>query len=63
MGAAQGFFAFIILPTKRLQLAGSGKADVHELHLVHHPQAVVIEQPELHRPARAWRAIAAVERA
>ena len=33
-----------------------------ELHLVHHPEAVVVEQPEVHRPAVAAHAVAAVER-
>ena len=52
-----------ILVPKRLKLPRSRKAHVHRLHFVHHPEGVLVQQPELHGPARPGARVAAVHRA
>jgi hypothetical protein len=49
----QGFAGVSVVAAKRLQLPGGRKAHVHQLHFVHDPQAVLVEQAEFHGPAGA----------
>jgi len=49
-------------PAKSLDLSGGLNADAHQLHLVHHPEAIIIEQPEVHRPPVPAHAVAAIQR-
>ena len=43
------------------QLGGCGQAVGHELHLVHHPQAVVVHQPVLDGPHVIAAPVAVIE--
>src|SRR5918911_2950266 len=45
------------------ELRRRGEAVSHQLNLIEYPQAVVVQQPEVHRPAEAAHRVAAVERA
>ena len=57
---AQGLASIIV--AEGLQLRRRGQAHVHQLDFIHYPQAVVVQQPELHRPAGAAGGVAAIQR-
>ncbi len=44
-----------------LELCACGKPNAHELDLIHHPEAIDVQQPVLHGPPRTRCAVAPVE--
>ncbi len=48
-------------PAERLELGARGEPVAHQLHLVHHPQTVAVEQAEVHRPAESRQGVATIE--
>ena len=44
-----------------IKLGAGFHPNSHQLRLVHHPQAVVVEQPEMHGPPKTTYAITPIE--